>query len=623
MRCAMSSKRKFASLPIVFIFVSFVVTIFPSVEAFGAQLQLSWFDNSTNEDGFKIERSTSATGTYTQIAQTTANATSYNDSNLISGATYCYRVRAFNTTGNSPFSNAACGTVSNGTVTLSVTKAGHGGGTVSSSPAGINCGGTCSGSYATGTAVTLTATAASGSVFSGWSGDNDCSDGAVTMDIGKSCTATFQLNTTPTFTLTVNLVNTITNAGTGNGSVTSSPAGIDCGQTCSGNYTNGTWVTLTATPASGSLFAGWSGACKGTRRCVVKITKNISVTATFAPYSVSLAINKLGNGKVVSIPSGIDCGASCSGSYLIASTVTLTPNPESGYNFLGWSGGGCSGLESCTVALNASATVTANFSTHIPSSIGVFRPSTGQWFLDLDGNGSWDDCTVDSCVHAYGQQGDLPTPGAWSNTETTLLGFFDSNTAVWYLDVNGNQVLDGCELDGCGYVFGQPGDLPVVGDWTGKGQPRVGVFRPSTATWYFDMNGDGDLDSCTKNKIDACTKSFGASGDLPVVGDWKGNGKTRIGVYSPSTGQWLLDLNGNRKKDNCQKDECAASFGLPEDLPVVGDWDGTGTDKIGVFRPSTGEWLLDVNGNGVWDGCGVDACLSFGQAGDLPVVGKW
>jgi hypothetical protein len=49
----------------------------------------------------------------------------------------------------------------------------------------------------------------------------------------------------------------------------------------------------------------------------------------------------------------------------------------------------------------------------------------------------------------------------------------------------------------------------------------------------------------------------------------------------------------------------------------------SGKDKVGVFRPSTGEWLLDFNGNGKWDGCGVDACLSFGQDGDLPGVGKW
>jgi hypothetical protein len=619
----MSLKRKFASLPIIFIFISFVGTIFPSVEAFAAQLQLSWFDNSTNEDGFKIERATGVGTPFTQIATAGANITTYNDSNLTAGTTYCYRVRAYNVAGNSSYSNAACGTASTSTVSLSVAKTGSGGGTVSSLPAGINCGATCTGSYSTGTVVTLTAAPASGSTFAGWSGDSDCSDGSVTMNIGKSCTATFQLQTAPGITLSINLVNTITSAGTGNGSVTSSPAGIDCGQTCSGNYAKGTKVTLTATPASGSVFAGWSGGCSGTGSCVVKITKNISVTATFAPHSVNLTVNKHGNGKVVSIPSGIDCGASCSGSYLIGSIVTLTPNPESGYNFLGWSGGGCSGLESCTVALNASAAVTANFSTHIPASIGVFRPSTGEFFLDLDGNGQWSGCGVDACVTGLGQPGELPVTGTWNNAQTTLLGVFDPSTAAWYLDLNGNGALDGCELDTCRYVYGQSGDLPVVGDWTGNGQPRIGVFRPSTGQWYFDINGNGTLESC--KKIDSCSKSFGQAGDLPVVGDWTGNGKTMIGVFRPSTAQWILDLNGDKKMGKlCAKDLCIASFGAPGDIPVVGDWDGSGTNNIGVYRPTTAEWFLDLNGNGQWDGCDVDACLGpFGTTGDLPVVGKW
>ncbi|MGC8810797.1 MAG: CFI-box-CTERM domain-containing protein, partial [bacterium] len=77
--------------------------------------------------------------------------------------------------------------------TLTITKAGTGSGTVTSSPAGINCGADCSRAFATGTSVTLAATASAGSTFASWSGDADCSDGQVTMDANKSCTATFNL----------------------------------------------------------------------------------------------------------------------------------------------------------------------------------------------------------------------------------------------------------------------------------------------------------------------------------------------------------------------------------------------------------------------------------------------
>jgi hypothetical protein len=66
-------------------------------------------------------------------------------------------------------------------------------------------------------------------------------------------------------------------------------------------------------------------------------------------------------------------------------------------------------------------------------------------------------------------------------------------------------------------------------------------------------------------------------------------------------------------------DGCVASFGgLPEDVPVVGDWTGDGIAKLGIYR--RGEWFKDLNNNGAWDGCGVDVCIeSFGGiAVDIP-----
>ncbi len=98
---------------------------------------------------------------------------------------------------------------------------------------------------------------------------------------------------------------------------------------------------------------------------------------------------------------------------------------------------------------------------------------------------------------------------------------------------------------------------------------------------------------------------FGKSGDLPVAGDWNNDGIAEIGVFRPSTGEWLLDLNGNRQ------------------WPVTGDWNNDGIAEIGVFRPSTGEWLLDLNGNDRWEGSSFDGLYQFGAEGDRPVAGQW
>src|SRR5437016_14127428 len=94
---------------------------------------------------------------------------------------------------------------------------------------------------------------------------------------------------------------TVSKAGTGSGTVTSSPAGITCGTGCltaSADYDNGTAVTLTATAAGGSTFAGWSGGgCSGTSPCTVTMTAARSVTATFNVQQFTLTVNPAGVGR--------------------------------------------------------------------------------------------------------------------------------------------------------------------------------------------------------------------------------------------------------------------------------------------------------------------------------------
>jgi hypothetical protein len=177
-----------------------------------------------------------------------------------------------------------------------------------------------------------------------------------------------------TFQLTIN------KSGAGAGSVTSSPPGINCGATCSASYSSGTSVTLTATPATGSTFSGWSGSgCSGTGTCVVSVTAASSVTASFTLQTFALTVNKsgTGTGSVTSSPPGINCGATCSASYSSGTSVTLTATPATGSTFSGWSGSGCSGTGTCVVSVTAASSVTADFAfTQVTQTITFTPPAT-------------------------------------------------------------------------------------------------------------------------------------------------------------------------------------------------------------------------------------------------------
>jgi len=162
---------------------------------------------------------------------------------------------------------------------------------------------------------------------------------------------------------------TVAKAGSGSGTVTSSPTGIDCGSSCAGNYVGGTSLTLTATPAADSVFTGWTGSCSGTGPCTVNLTADTSVTANFTLKTFALTVSTAGNGSgtVISSPAGIDCGSDCSESYSSGVSITLMATPNLGYQFDGWSSGGCSGAGSCTMNIIADTSVTATFNLAIPN----------------------------------------------------------------------------------------------------------------------------------------------------------------------------------------------------------------------------------------------------------------
>ncbi|MFO1020043.1 MAG: hypothetical protein U0903_05030 [Planctomycetales bacterium] len=130
--------------------------------------------------------------------------------------------------------------------------------------------------------------------------------------------------------------------------------------------------------------------------------------------------------------------------------------------------------------------------------------------------------------------------------------------------------------------------------------------------WYLD-NGDRTWGSGDQSF------GFGLAGDTPLVGDWNGDGTDDVGVFR--NGQFYLDKNGNRKWDTTDT-FINKTFGNATDIPVSGDWNGDGKDEIGVL-PALGTFYLDYNGDRKYNKADGDLYSPFGAAEDKPVISDW
>jgi serine-aspartate repeat-containing protein C/D/E len=226
----------------------------------------------------------------------------------------------------------------------------------------------------------------------------------------------------------------------------------------------------------------------------------------------------------------------------------------------------------------------------------------GQWFIDLNGNGRWD---PDDLWLALGEEHDLPVVGDWNGDGKTDVGIFgpmwaqdpiaieadpglpdaENSTFVKAKNVpplpqeatNGLRVLQRSQ---CGvpradlidhvFRYGQLGDVPVTGDWNGDGTSNIGIFRKGT--WILDTNGDGRLSPEDKTFV------FGAEGDVPLVGDFDGSGVPQIAIWRGR--QIIIDSNRNYRLD--EADDVLELHGAGR--PVVGDFDGDGRDEIVLYE---------------------------------------
>jgi hypothetical protein len=242
--------------------------------------------------------------------------------------------------------------------------------------------------------------------------------------------------------------------------------------------------------------------------------------------------------------------------------------------------------------------------------IGVHRPGANQFFLSNSNVSGVNNQTI-----TFGQAGDIAIVGDWDGNGIDDPGVFRVVNGQGQFVIRKLTVV--CNpfcipvFTNFTITFGLAGDLPVAGDWDGDGIDTVGVFRQNgaglQATFFL-------TDENIANPPIDHTLGFGTDGDLPIGGDWDASpdGIEGVGVFRPSTGQFFMTNNSN-----VGTVDITVFFGANGDLPAAGDFDGDGKDTIAVFRPSTAQFLLTN------DNVNIAQTTVFGQNGDRPVVGDW
>ncbi len=221
---------------------------------------------------------------------------------------------------------------------------------------------------------------------------------------------------------------------------------------------------------------------------------------------------------------------------------------------------------------------------------GVFRPSTRQFILNTD--------PVTRIT--YGLSTDTPITGDWNGDGKSEIGVFRSGQFI--LDQDNDGVAD------TRVNFGMTGDRPVTGDWDNDTFYEIGVYRT-----VLGSQGQFILDNTTYNTPGTWTGTvssrinFGMSTDVPIPIDWNRDGTTEIGVFRPSTREFIIRTDPVKR---------IGPYGLSTDTPLRTWWTYTGAPMIGVYRLTSGQGQFIFAMRPPFR-------YNFGMTGDLPITGKW
>ena len=232
-------------------------------------------------------------------------------------------------------------------------------------------------------------------------------------------------------------------------------------------------------------------------------------------------------------------------------------------------------------------------------SVATVDQSTGEWYLRNDDGSAQE--------FYFGDPGDIPLFGDWDGDSESTPGVYRQSDGRVYLRNSNTQ-----GIGDLWFYFGNPGDVPIAGDWDGDGVDTISVFRPATNQFFVinELGKDGGGLGAADYSF-----TFGNPGDVPFSGDWDGDGVDGVALHRESTGQVFF-----RNSLSTGVAEASTVYGDPGDKMISGDWNGDGVDTLGVYRD--GRFFLENTPVKTGTGLGAaDETFSFGAAGFYPLAG--